>query len=140
MLKQLAVAFLLAAAGYAVLYKSIEHWRTRNGPWQVTFTNSVGGNPLIVVDQPKLGISDVQLEFVSGGTITNTAGRVIFKDLKGTPYALPFGQCVFMDLTSLPGTVVMNISGHEVELLPRVLVLDKKERAWVSGSVLRLEK
>ena len=30
----------------------------------------------------------------------------------------------------LPGVVTMNLLGHEIELMPRTLVIDKKEIPW----------
>ena len=33
----------------------------------------------------------------------------------------------------LPGVVTMNILGHEIELMPRTLVIDKKEVPWDSA-------
>ena len=30
----------------------------------------------------------------------------------------------------LPGIVTMNLLGHEIELMPRTLVVDKKEVPW----------
>ena len=30
----------------------------------------------------------------------------------------------------LPGVVTMNLLGHEIELMPRTLVIDKKEVPW----------
>jgi len=32
----------------------------------------------------------------------------------------------------LPGVVTMNLLGHEIELMPRTLVIDKKEIPWVT--------
>ncbi len=44
----------------------------------------------------------------------------------------------FMDTTSLPGTVVLKLFGHEIQLMPRVLTVDKKERPWRSEETLAL--
>jgi hypothetical protein len=32
----------------------------------------------------------------------------------------------------LPGVVTMNLLGHEIELMPRTLVIDKKEVPWIN--------
>ena len=32
----------------------------------------------------------------------------------------------------LPGVVTMNLLGHEIELMPRTLVIDKKEIPWTA--------
>ena len=41
-----------------------------------------------------------------------------------------------MDTTFLPGTLTFQFFGHEIELLPRVLVLDRQEHPWRSGEVV----
>jgi hypothetical protein len=137
--KHFILAFVLALAGYIVFYQAIEHRRTRNGPWRVTFV--AGGNqpPTIVIDQPKLAITNVQIRF-AGETLpaTNSSVTLVFREPKLVPYEVPFGQCVFMDTTFLPGTLTLQLFGHEIELLPRVLVIDRREHPWQSGSIFAL--
>jgi hypothetical protein len=45
-----------------------------------------------------------------------------------------------MDTTFLPGTLTLQVFGHEIELLPRVLVVDLKEHSWHSFELLSLER
>jgi hypothetical protein len=45
-----------------------------------------------------------------------------------------------MDPTFLPGTLTFRLFGHEIELLPRVLMLDHQEHLWRSDEVIRLGK
>jgi hypothetical protein len=45
---------------------------------------------------------------------------------------------VFQDTTFLPGTVVIQTFGHEIQLLPRVLTLDRAEHPWRPGEVIFL--
>jgi len=137
------VALLLAVGCYAVFYPSIEHRRTRKGPWEVIFTstNAVtssstnAGVPLVIINQPKLAITNVQLIFV-GQVVApgQTTTQLVFSDPKPVPYEVPFGTCVFMDTTFLPGTLTFELFEHEIELLPRVLIIDKQEHPWVSNS------
>ena len=130
-MKHIVYAFLLALAGYVLFYTAIEHRRTRNGPWQVTFTRSAAGEPVLVVNQPKLAITNAQVAFpgesLPSGTTTAT---LTFRQPQPVPYDVPFGKCVFMDTTFLPGTVTFQLFGHEIELLPRVLVIDHQEHPW----------
>ena len=56
------------------------------------------------------------------------------------PYEVPFGKCVFMDTTFLPGTVTFELFGHEIELLPRVLIIDRQEHRWQSDAVIVLSR
>jgi hypothetical protein len=137
--KHLILAFLLALAGYIVFYQAIEYRRIRKGPWRVTFTRNAAGAPLILIDQPKLAITNVQLSFAGEPLpATNRPVTLVFDQPRPVPYAVPFGNCVFMDTTFLPGTVTFQLFGHEIELLPRVLVLDREEHRWQSGASITL--
>jgi len=139
--KHFILAFVIALLGYALVYHFIENRRTRKGPWQVTFTNSPAGEPGILIDQPALSISNVQIQF-PGSAISNRqsviTNQFLFNQHKPVPYDLPFGKCVFMDTTFQPGTLTFQLFGHEIELLPRVLVLDRQEHPWKSGEVITL--
>jgi len=132
-------AFVIALLGYMLVYHLIENRRTRKGPWQVTFTNNTAGTPAIVINQPALSISNVQIQF-PGGVITNQQSPItlLFNQPKLVPYDVPFGKCVFMDTTFQSGTLTFQLFGYEIELLPRVLVLDRQEHAWKSGEIVAL--
>ena len=137
--KHFVLAFLLALAGYIVFYQAIEHRRTRNGPWRVTFTRNAAGAPMMLIDQPRLGITNAQISFAGEPLpATNRPVTLVFDQPRSVPYAVPFGDCVFMDTTFLPGTVTFHLFGHEIELLPRVLVLDRQEHPWWSETAITL--
>ena len=139
--KHFILAFLLALAGYISFYQIIEHRRTRNGPWQVTFTTGAEGVPGIVVNQPKLGITNVQISFAGQNQpATNRPVTMLFRQPKPVPYEVPFGNCVFMDTTFLPGTVTFQLIGHEIEMLPRVLVIDRHEHSWRPDTAIALPR
>jgi hypothetical protein len=133
-LKHFVLAFLLAAVGYAVFYQIIEQRRTHKGPWEVTFTtNNPAGTPLVVINQTKLAITNAQISFPEQPLPRpNMLGTLVFRQPKPVPYDVPFGQCIFMDTTFLPGTVTFRLFGHEIELLPRVLIVDHQEHPWLS--------
>jgi len=136
--KQFSLVFLAALVGYFVLYYAIEGRRKHNGPWQITFTRSASGHPAFVVNQPRLGITNLSLTFTGATTSATNLGMLTFEQPRETPFDVPFGRCIFQDLTSLPGTLTFEMFGHEVELIPRVLTIDKKERPWGSGIVISL--
>jgi hypothetical protein len=139
--KHFILAFLLALAGYVVCYQVIEHRRIRNGPWRVTFTTGSGEIPTILINQPRLGITNVQISFA--GEIlpaTNSAVTLAFGQPRPVPYELPFGKCVFMDTTFMPGTVTLQLFGREIEMLPRVLVIDRQEYPWRPDTTLALPR
>src|SRR4051812_19944939 len=144
------LAFVIALALYIIAYSWIEHRRYRKGPWEVTFTNSAG-SPALIINQPALGLTNITLIFQERtNTSTSTASSswntgshqatpLNFRAPRQTPFDVPFGQCVFEDLTFLPGTVTFQIFGHEIELLPRTLVIDQKEHPWKSEETIGLE-
>jgi hypothetical protein len=139
--KHFILAFLLALAGYIVFYQIIEHRRTRNGPWRVAFKTSAEGVPDIVINQPKLGITNVQISFVGQAqSATNGPVTLLFRQPKPVPYEVPFGNCAFMDTTFLPGTITFQLFGHEIELLPRVLVIDRQEHSWRPDTSIALPR
>src|SRR5579859_5325558 len=105
-MKHFILAFLLAVICYAFFYHNIEHRRTRKGPWVITFTNDTSGNPALVIHQPVLAITNVQITFSDQKTDTGfSPATLLFSQPRPVPYSVPLGQCVFMDTTFLPGTV-----------------------------------
>jgi hypothetical protein len=158
--KHFVLAFLVALIGYALFYQGIERWRVRKGPWQVTFTRDAEHRPVIRIDQPNLAITNVQIIFAVGDlTATNTpptapsdptrvdasatnsqtsATILLFAKPRPVPYDVPFGTCVFLDLISLPGNVTFELFGHEIQLLPRVLMIDRQEHPWQPDATITL--
>jgi hypothetical protein len=138
-IKHLILAFVLAVGCYALFYNRIENRRTRKGPWEVSFSNSAMGAPTLVINQPKLAIRNVHITFPDQPAApSNSLATVAFEQPKPVPFDVPFGKCIFMDTTFLPGTVTLEVFGHEIELLPRVLVIDRQERPWLSDSTIIL--
>lgn len=135
--RRFLLALGLAVVAYGVCFALIHHRRTANGPWQVTFTGEAGV-PILVVNQDKLGIAGARIVFPGQVAPTNAAQTIRFDQAKPVPFDLPFGRCVFLDPLFLPGTVALEAFGHELQLLPRVLTIDREERAWCSGETIVL--
>ena len=133
--RHLAIPFGIAVLVYIVFYAGIEDRRTRKGPWQVTFTNDASGAPALLIDQTNLALTNVLITF-PGETNRAPSTSLVFRQPQPVPYEMPFGQCVFMDTTFLPGTIVFDLFGHEIQLIPRVLTIDKKEIPWQSGKTI----
>jgi len=125
---------LLALAIYIGGFKFDQHLRTRRGPWQVTFTSDHSGAPAIIINQQKLAIANLEIVF-AGETTTNAPGTVAF-DFPEKP--MPFGKVKFEDLTYLPGTVTFDFFGHEIELIPRTLYINRKARPWKCNETITL--
>jgi hypothetical protein len=136
---QLALGALAGALIlYAFTYYLIEHLRTRRGGWQVTFQSDAAGAPSLAVAQPKLGIDGVHFHFPDERIgHTNLAQTIIFDQ----PITnVPFGNVVYLDTTFLPGSVVLDLFGHQIQLLPRVLLVDRQEIPWRSAAAFRLQE
>jgi hypothetical protein len=134
LLRHLMVPFGIAVLIYVVFYTWIEHRRTRKGPWEVTFTNSVSGAATLVINQPALAVTNLQITFP--GETARTNASLSFSRPQEVPWDLPYGKCVFMDTTFLPGTITIDLFGHEIELIPRVLTIDHQEMPWVSDKTI----
>jgi hypothetical protein len=138
MARQVVAVFAAALALYFIAYTAIEHRRNRNGPWEVTFTNDVAGAPALRIDQARLSITNVLIVFTNAPPATNVAMIIGFAQPRPVPFAVPYGHCIFMDTTFLPGTIVFEMFGHEVQLIPRVLTIDKQERPWRANETISL--
>lgn len=125
--KQTIVLFVAVLLAYLAVFNGIEWVRHRKGPWRVTFeTNSVR------ISQPYLKVSAV-IE-LPDERATNT-GAVAFDKPKKP---LPYGSLLYEDLTFLPGVVTLDLFGHEIEMLPRVLIVNKNEVRWKVAGHLQL--
>jgi hypothetical protein len=134
-LKHFVAAFVLAIVCYSAFYYGIEYRRARKGAWQVAFAHNASGEPVVLVNQPALAITNVTLSFPGEtSSSTNADDKPYFGQPRPVPYPVPFGQCIFMDTTFLPGTLTFRLFDHEIELLPRVLMIDHDEYAWLSGT------
>jgi hypothetical protein len=138
--KTVLLWFVVVLGLYVAIFYGIEYSNQRKGPWAVEFGTEASGVPRITIEQPRLGISKVKIRF-SGENVSATNGtrQVLFdRPVSALPAPMPFGELIYEDLRTLPGVVTFNFFGHEVELLPRVLVADKKEVAWRPATVLDL--
>jgi hypothetical protein len=133
LLKHLMICAVIAVVFYVVAFAWIEHRRTAKGPWEADFRADGAGTPALLISQTNLHISQTIL--FAGQTVRPAPfSRTIVFGLTQTN--LPFGELLYQDPTFLPGTVTMRLFGHTVELLPRVLSVDKREYPWRSGAVI----
>ncbi len=130
LLKHGLIAFAGALVLYIVSFAWIEHRREFKGPWEVTFQTDATGTPTLLVNEPVLKISQ-KIVFPHENVARTNLSQTVRFDQPVTE--IPFGQMLFQDPTFLPGTVTANFFRHEIELLPRVLIIDKKEYPWQTG-------
>ena len=140
---------LIAVIIYIGLYSFDQWMRKKDGPWTVTFQTDDNGTPMLVIDWAARGYRNCTLVF-SGETVPVDfeTVRTNFVDPVHLPQPVPFGNWFYSDLTYLPGTVTFDLfpidanasskgRRHEIELLPRGLVVNRKAHAWKDG--LRIE-
>ncbi|MCL4179195.1 MAG: hypothetical protein KJ072_15820 [Verrucomicrobia bacterium] len=127
-------ALILALAVYAGAFWLDQHLRTRRGPWQVTFDRMPDGTPTILIQQQRLGIREVRILFPGESTAAESTS--IRFDAPGL--AVPWGRLKYDDLTYLPGVVTLELFGHEIELLPRTLYVNRRAIAWNAATNLTL--
>ncbi|WCJ60213.1 hypothetical protein NXS98_03535 [Fontisphaera persica] len=129
--------FLLAAftlAFYVAAFYGIEWWRAKLGPWEVTFTSSTNHPPTLVIRQPRLGIEKVEIIF-EGESAPPTNLLLRFDHPIRT---VPWGTVVHQDPVKFPGVVTLHLFGHEVEMMPRVLSLNRRAVPWSPHASHRL--
>lgn len=121
---------LLLGAGLAALifyvagFSLNEYLRWRRGPWEVRF--EPGNEPRLIVSQRHLGIAGVTLVFPG----ESAEGSVAVVRFETPQQRVPFGVVKYDDLTYLPGVVTLDLFGHEIELLPRTLYVNRRAIPW----------
>lgn len=128
-----AIPGLLALLGYVALYSCDARLRTRQGPWEVRFLRTEDGTPAVRITQPSLGISNAEVRFVGEQVPAETPALPVDVRFDRPLASVPFGKTAFDDLMYLPGTVVLQCFGHEVQLVPRTLYLDRKGYDWTNN-------
>jgi hypothetical protein len=132
--KSIALLFVAVLGLYLATFYTIERVRLRKGPWEVDFRTNAQGSAMLIVAQPRLGLTDVKI-VLHGERATNPLGHVSFDRVK---QPTPFGRVIYEDLTFLPGVVTFDLFGHEIELLPRTLIANKRQVPWQSGATVDL--
>jgi hypothetical protein len=138
-LKTFAVVGLISLVLYIAVFALVENTRRKAGPWELTFTQTDAA-PTLQISQARLGLSNITIVFAAAVVPTNLPQTIRFQhgQVATSAVALPFGQCVFLDTLYLPGTVACEIFGHEIQILPRTLTIDRVEHPWRSGEKILL--
>ena len=122
---------------YIAIFSWMENKRRKNGPWEITFTQTDNA-PALLLNHTKIGLTNITILFPDAVAPTNAPQTLRFEHGRVAPFDLPFGKCVFLDTLFLPGTVTCEIFGHEIQLLPRVLTIDRVEHPWQPGEKILL--
>jgi hypothetical protein len=126
--RNILLVFLAAVMLYVVAFTSIEHLRTRKGGWHVTFLTDATGEPKLIVNQPRLGLSNISLDFPSQKVAMSNLNETVVFDRPITN--VPFGIVAYLDTTFLPGAILLRVFDHEIQLTPRLLIVDDHKMIW----------
>jgi len=136
-LKTFAVVGLVTLIVYIAVFSLVEGKRRKDGPWELSFTQ-VDNSPALRISHTKLNLTNITILFAEAIASTNLPQTVSFQHGQIAPLDLPFGRCIFLDTLYLPGTVTCEMFGHEIQLLPRTLTIDRIEHPWLSGEKILL--
>jgi len=135
--RHLLAAFLLSLALYVVSYWLIESRRVADTPWLVSFQTDPSGRPELEIRQESMHLGPVRIRIDHTNPAPSVQRQeVVFDQPKAVPFAVPLGQCIFQDPTFLPGTVVLEISGVKIQMLPRALTVGTNEFRWSTNNLL----
>jgi hypothetical protein len=135
--KQIIIAFLVVLVCYLGIFQWIEHRRLVKGPWELGFDTDTDGTPVLTVRQSALKIEGAQLK-VPGEKAPDALSSPVAIAFDQPGVTPPFGQIIYEDLTFLPGVITFNLFGHEIEILPRVLIINKQQVKWTPGLVVEM--
>lgn len=138
LLIQFILLFGLVLLGYLLMFGWIERRRVARGPWEATFS-SESGSAQLVLNQTNLDIRNVRIVFRGVVAPSNSVEHIAFTKAQNPPYLVPFGECIFQDLLFLPGTVTLKLFGHEIQMIPRTLTINRVERPWQNGETIELQ-
>ena len=122
---------------YVTIFSWVENKRRKSGPWEITFTQ-LNNSPALLINHARLGLTNITIVFPDDVLPTNELKTISFLHGQTAPFDLPFGKCVFLDTLYLPGTVTCEVFGHEIQILPRTMTIDRVERPWSPGEKILL--
>jgi len=135
-LRHFAIAFGIALVLYFAAFHLIESCRIARKPWVLTFEHRRGTPAELLIEHEN---GPTRIRFAGAPAATNEVKQtIVFDKARPVPFGVPFGTCVFLDTTFLPGTVTLQCFGHEIEMIPRVLIIDHQEHAWKPGMLIAL--
>lgn len=129
--RHLLIGFGLAVGLYVAAFWLIEHRRTAQTPWTVWFETDTNGQLRLEISQKSLGLGPVEIRFGESNTKNSLVRTCVeFQSPKPVPRPLPAGDCLFEDLTFLPGTVALKVGSTSIQMLPRALTIGTNEFSW----------
>jgi hypothetical protein len=125
--------FVGTLVAYVTLYGACTAWKRRGGPWDLVYSVTNGVPQLRIEHNRRFPGQAVTFAF-PGETPARTDLPIAAAFSVPITNAMPFGPVLFVDTTTLPGTVVVNCFGHVIEMLPRTLFVNLKDVGWHPGT------
>lgn len=119
--------FLATLVTYVLLWKGMDHLRNHNGPWIVHFASTPDNKATLTINNHKKGVTNAVITISGIPETPLTDTTVEFDDVSKE---VPFGKFIYHDLMFLPGVVALHVHGHEIQLVPRTLFINKEEVPW----------
>jgi len=136
--KTFTIVGLVTLIVYIAVFSLVEGNRRKDGPWELTFTQ-VDNAPALRINHTRLNLTNITILFAEAMVPTNLPQTLRFQHGQvASAVELPFGRCLFLDTLYLPGTVTCEMFGHEIQLLPRTLTIDRVEHPWRTGEKILL--
>jgi len=138
--RHLLIGFGIALVLYVTLYWLIERRRVAHSPWVVAYEVDASGHAKLEISQRSLGLGPVEVRFNTAATNSAlTRTQVVFDTPKSVPRPMPVGRSVFEDLTFFPGTVVLDVAGTDIQMLPRALTIGTNEFSWQPARTIEVQ-
>lgn len=128
---------LITLLVYGIVFSWVENKRRKHGPWEITFTQ-VDNSPALLVNHAELGLTNITIVFAEASAPAHLPQTVRFEHGQVAPLDLPFGKCVFLDTLFQPGTVACEIFGHEIQILPRTMTINRVDYPWATTQKILL--
>lgn len=122
---------------YFVVFSWIENRRRKSSPWEITFTE-LDNSPALLINHAELKLTNITIVIADAPAPTNLPQTIRFEHGQVAPLDLPIGKCIFLDTLFQPGTVVCEVFGNEIQILPRTLTINRVEYPWSTSQKILL--
>jgi hypothetical protein len=125
------------AAAFLFLYLAFSQFKFYSNAWSVTFEVSDGQTSLDITSGKFKG-NRLLIFFPHAATVQATPPQTVVFWKKEAAAQVPFGHVDFVSPRPSPGRVTFRVLGHEVDLRPQAVYLDRIEYKLDSNRIIRL--
>ena len=125
------------AAVLFLLFVVFSQFRFYSNAWAVTFEVSEGQTSLDIASGKFKG-HRLQILFPHPATVQSIPPQTVVFWRKEAAAQIPFGKVEFVSPRPSPGRVTLLVLGHEIDLRPQAVYLDRMEYKLDSNRIIRL--